>query len=111
MPGRKLLTSERGSNSCEWPIPDFTHPTLDDVDRGLKLIRQAAADNTSTYVHCKAGRARSATIVMCWLIEAHGMTPEEAQQRLLEVRPHVNRKLAERPVVKEFFSRHWDRQR
>ena len=55
------------------------------------------------YVHCKAGRARSGTVVLCWLIAAHGMTPAEAQQRILQRRPHANPRLAQRAVVQEFW--------
>lgn len=100
-----------GIEQLRLPIRDFTHPTLEHVDQGLDLMRRCADQGESVYVHCKAGRARSATIVMCWLIEQYGMTPEEAQQKLLEARPHVNRHLAERQAVREFFSRHLDRQR
>ena len=68
-------------------------------------MRRMAGANHSTYVHCKAGRGRSATVVMCWLIERHGLTPVEARERLESIRPHVNRVLDQRPVVLEFYER------
>lgn len=103
--GPSKAYAEAGIEQLRVPTRDFTPPTLEDVDRSLELMRRMAAEEHSTYVHCKAGRARSATIVMCWLIEVHDMTPEEAQLRLLEVRPHVNPRLVERDVVQAFYDR------
>jgi atypical dual specificity phosphatase len=57
------------------------------------------------YVHCKAGRARSATVVLCWLVHSRRMTPEEAQRLLLKVRPHVNARIYQRGVVLEYLGR------
>ncbi|MFN5274384.1 MAG: hypothetical protein ACK5E3_14335, partial [Planctomycetota bacterium] len=50
-----------------------------------------------------AGRARSATIVICWLVKHRGMSPQEAQAHLLACRPQVNPHLLKRPVVREFL--------
>jgi atypical dual specificity phosphatase len=43
----------------------------------------------STYVHCKAGRGRSTTIVLCFLIKYRNMTPEAALDHARSVRPRV----------------------
>ena len=88
------------------PTVDFTHPELADVEKAVEFIKGHADKDQSVYVHCKAGRARSATVVLCWLIKEHGMTPEQGQKLLLEKRPHVNPKLVERPVVQTFFEKH-----
>ena len=84
------------------PTIDFTAPTLENVEKGVQFIEKHAPDGL-VYVHCKAGRARSATIVVCWLIHSQGMTPEEAQAYLTERRHHVNPKISERAVVREFY--------
>ena len=85
------------------PTVDFTHPSLDSVTRAVDFIENQTKDGGTVYVHCKAGRARSATVAMCWLIRHRGMTPEQAQTLLLEKRPHVNRFVYARPVVVEFY--------
>ena len=92
------------------PTVDFTPPTLEHIDQSLALMRQVADEGDSTYVHCKAGRGRSATVVVCWLIEIYNMTPEEAQQHLASIRPHINRELDQRAVVQQFYQRHCQRQ-
>jgi atypical dual specificity phosphatase len=68
-------------------------------------MREQIAKGGKVYVHCKAGRGRSATVVLCWLVDAKNMTPDEAQSLLFEKRPHVNKHLADRQVVQEFFAR------
>lgn len=85
------------------PTVDFNPPSLEDIERGVAFLQRCVAKKERTYVHCKAGRARSATIVLCWLVKHRSMTPEQAQARLLNRRPHVNSRLLERQVVREFL--------
>ncbi len=84
------------------PTVDFTHPTLESVERAVAFMEQQVAAGKRIYVHCKAGRARSATVVACWLIKNDHMTAAEAQEKMLQARSHVNKKIAQRPVVKAF---------
>ena len=84
------------------PTIDFTPPSLEDVCKGVRFIEQQSAGGGKVYVHCKAGRGRSATVALCWLMVAHDMTVDEAQQRLRERRPHVLRGLPQRTVVQQF---------
>lgn len=87
------------------PTIDFTHPHIDHVEEAVRFIGRHADQGGTVYVHCKAGRARSATVALCWLVEARGMTIHEAQARLLERRSHVHSTLPQRPVVREFAAR------
>ncbi len=84
------------------PTIDFTPPSLEDVCKGVRFIEHESAGGGKVYVHCKAGRGRSATVALCWLMVAHDMTVDEAQQRLRERRPHVLRGLPQRTVVQQF---------
>lgn len=87
------------------PTVDFTHPTLADVEKGVEFIENQLARGGKVYVHCKAGRGRSATIVLCWLIAHRQMSRQQAQALLLGRRAHVNPKIDQRPVVSEFENR------
>ncbi|MCY3023090.1 MAG: dual specificity protein phosphatase family protein [Planctomycetota bacterium] len=89
------------------PITDFTAPRLNEVRAAVRFIEQQIAAGRKVYVHCKAGRGRSATIVLCYLI-AKGFSPEKGQALLLEKRPHVNRGLAQREVVRQFAAEYRD---
>ncbi len=50
----------------------------------LRTIRQ---EHKTAYIHCKAGRQRSANLAACYLIDTYGMTPEEAARRIRSIRP------------------------
>ncbi|CAJ0767461.1 20196_t:CDS:2, partial [Entrophospora sp. SA101] len=54
----------------------------EDVENGLKLavdfIDQAYNDNTPIYVHCKAGKSRSVTAVLAYLIKSRHWTLRHA---------------------------------
>ena len=63
--GRKL--SEQFSNSFSKMRPFFLA-----FQTGVQFIREVVSENpagSSVYVHCKAGRTRSATLVGCYLME------------------------------------------
>ncbi|MFT7639401.1 MAG: atypical dual specificity phosphatase [Pirellulaceae bacterium] len=95
-----------GIDQFRMPTIDFTHPKLEDVEAAVEFMKQNIDRGETVYVHCKAGRARSATVVLCYLIAYEGMTPEEGQKFLLEKRPHINPRLTQRPVVQEFYAKH-----
>ncbi|MDB4338862.1 dual specificity protein phosphatase family protein [Rubripirellula sp.] len=94
-----------GIEQLRIPTTDFTHPELSDVSEAVEFVQRQAEKENTVYIHCKAGRARSATVAMCWLIKYRNLTPVEAQDRLLERRPHINPRLTERPVVQAFVER------
>lgn len=83
------------------PTVDFTAPSIEHIREGVRFIRDQVARGRKVYVHCKAGRGRSATVVMCYLV-CKGMTPEDAQKLLEEKRPHVMPSLYKREVVQQF---------
>lgn len=93
---------QHGIEQLHIPTTDFTHPQLKDVEAAVEFIQKYKLQNDTVYIHCKAGRARSATVAMCWLMKYRDMSVEQAQQHLLSARPHVNPHLASRPVVKQF---------
>lgn len=103
--GPVTVYGAKGIEQFRMPTIDFTHPHIDDVEAAVAFIREHADAGGTVYVHCKAGRARSATVAMCWLIEARKMTPDQAQAHLLAARSHVNPRLTQRPVVREFAQR------
>lgn len=57
------------------------------------------------YIHCKAGRTRSATVVACYLVQRYSFKPEEAISRLLELRPHVVLAEPHRSTIEHFYSK------
>ncbi|MCH2183290.1 MAG: dual specificity protein phosphatase family protein [Mariniblastus sp.] len=101
-PGPVGLYGQYKIEQCRVPMVDFTHPSLANIEKGVDFIEREIAKGGKVYVHCKAGRARSATIVLCWLMKQKGMTAEEAQAYLLKKRPQVNPRIMNRKGVREF---------
>lgn len=85
------------------PTTDFHHPTIEQVQEGVEFIESKVSKGQGVYIHCKAGRARSATVLICWLMKYRNLSPQLAQEKLLLARPHTNRHLLERPVVQQFI--------
>lgn len=85
------------------PTVDFLPPSFEAINRAVDFIDRHRAAGHAVYVHCKAGRGRSATIVLCWLMRHHGMTPDEAQHFMQQRRRQVSRRLARREVVQRFW--------
>ena len=69
----------------------FEAPSADKLKQGVDFITRVTQERpeSSIYVHCKAGRTRSATLVGCYLIEKYGMTPEQAVDLMKQKRPHI----------------------
>lgn len=93
---------EHGIEQFRMPTIDFTHPSFEDVCRAVEFVERHVAASNVVYIHCKAGRARSATVAICWLMKSQQISSVTAQRILLEKRPHINPRLTSRPVVQRF---------
>jgi len=67
----------------------FQAPSQEKLNRGVEFIQSVAPSGKSVYVHCKAGRTRSATLVGCYLMALHRWSPEEAVEHMQQCRPHI----------------------
>lgn len=99
---------QAGIEQLRLPTIDYTSPGLSTVCHGVHFIERCISTGDLVYVHCKAGRGRSATIVLCWLIKAKKLKAHEAMSFLLERRPQVSRRLDKRKVVGEFIAKECD---
>ncbi|KAK1289804.1 putative dual specificity protein phosphatase DSP8 [Acorus calamus] len=67
------------------------------------LYEQNASCGRTTYVHCKAGRGRSTTIVLCYLVEHRRMTPKAAFDYVRSIRPRVLLAPSQWRAVQEYW--------
>jgi atypical dual specificity phosphatase len=105
------LVSERKidfptQNRLDLPMTDFVHPSIAEVTPAVEFIDKCVNEGKNVYVHCRAGKGRSATVVMCWLVSRAGMDPVSAQELLSKRRPQVLGNLCDRDVVREFYNKH-----
>uniref|UniRef100_A0A3Q3X0V0 Phosphatidylglycerophosphatase and protein-tyrosine phosphatase 1 n=1 Tax=Mola mola TaxID=94237 RepID=A0A3Q3X0V0_MOLML len=77
-------------------------PSLENLHRGVEFALKHREQGNSVYVHCKAGRSRSATLAAAYLIRVHCWTPEEACQKLASVRPHVLVRSAQLEMLRRY---------
>ncbi|KAM7275535.1 hypothetical protein ACFE04_017401 [Oxalis oulophora] len=72
------------------PTRDYAFaPSFIDISRAVEFIHKNASCGRTTYVHCKAGRGRSTTIVLCYLVKYKHMTPTAALEYVRSRRPRV----------------------
>ena len=103
--GPTLEYERLGIEQLHIPTTDFTHPRLRDIELAVEFVQSHVQKGNTVYIHCKAGRARSATVAICWLIKYRGLSIHDAQASLLKSRPHINPRLTERAVVKQFVEK------
>eukprot|EP00731_Ephydatia_muelleri_P014822 Em0008g542a len=81
---------------------DFDPPSIPNIWAGLKVIDLHKKRKESVYVHCKAGRGRSAVATVCYLIRANSMDPEKAIEFARSKRPHISINERQRQRILEF---------
>jgi protein-tyrosine phosphatase len=69
---------QAGIKQLQLPTPDFETIPLEHILKGVEFIRWNIDSGRNVYVHCKAGRGRSALIEMCYLIKYHNYTADAA---------------------------------
>ncbi|KAF8412948.1 hypothetical protein HHK36_000920 [Tetracentron sinense] len=72
------------------PTRDYLFaPSFGDICQAVDFIQKNASCGKTTYVHCKAGRGRSTTIVLCYLVQHKQMTPDAAFEWVRSIRQRV----------------------
>ncbi|XP_068669639.1 phosphatidylglycerophosphate phosphatase PTPMT2-like [Aristolochia californica] len=86
------------------PTRDYLFaPSFGDICRAVDFIHKLASCGTRTYVHCKAGRGRSTTVVLCYLVRHRKMAPEAAYEYVRSRRPRVHLAASQWQAVQEFY--------
>ncbi|CAI0523660.1 unnamed protein product [Linum tenue] len=94
------LYYEHGIDHLVLPTRDYCFaPSLRDIYNVLR--------GETTYVHCKAGRGRSTTVVLCYLVQHKHMTPDAAYKYVKSIRPRVLLAPAQRQVFILQFTPHF----
>lgn len=88
------------------PTRDYLFaPSFVDISQAVDFIHQNASSGRTTYVHCKAGRGRSTTIVLCYLVRYKHMTPIDALEYVRSRRPRVLLAPSQWKAVQEYCKR------
>ncbi|GAV68205.1 DSPc domain-containing protein [Cephalotus follicularis] len=86
------------------PTRDYCFaPALGDISQAVEFIHENASSGGTTYVHCKAGRGRSTTVVICYLVQHKQMTPDFAYAYVKSIRPRVLLASSQWQAVQEYY--------
>ncbi|CAN8316490.1 unnamed protein product [Cochlearia groenlandica] len=78
-------------------------PSMEAICQAVEFIHRNASLGKTTYVHCKAGRGRSTTVVICYLVRHKHMTPEAAYAYVRSIRPRVLLAATQWKAVLEYY--------
>ncbi|GAB1610494.1 phosphatidylglycerophosphatase and protein-tyrosine phosphatase 1-like [Argonauta hians] len=95
---------EMGLRYLRLKVMDFVGtPSPDQVQAAVNFIEQVKSEGRSVYVHCKAGRTRSATLVCCYLIQTKGFDDKSAWDYVVKRRSHARIFDVQRNFLREFY--------
>ena len=86
------------------PVPDFTPPAQEQIDRMLEFIDAQVADGRPVAVSCYAGIGRTGTVLACYLV-SKGAWPGDAVEEVRRLRPGSVQTPEQEAAVYEFAQR------
>lgn len=89
-PVRKDKWEEIGVDNIRFETPDFRPISLKVLYDATLFLKESVDQKKKSYVHCKAGRGRSASVVMTYLILFEGLSYAEAEKLIKSKRPHID---------------------
>ncbi|XP_043276117.1 phosphatidylglycerophosphatase and protein-tyrosine phosphatase 1 isoform X2 [Venturia canescens] len=96
----------------------FESPSQDKLQKGVNFINKfdgsgitpSGKQPGSVYVHCKAGRTRSATLVGCYLMKKHGWSPRQAVDFMKSRREHILLHTAQWRALTQYYQNYVENQ-
>jgi atypical dual specificity phosphatase len=93
---------------------DFTGVPVDQIQQGVAFLENQIRDGKKVYVHCKAGRGRSATIVVAYLLKQSyaqtNTTFSDAyaaiHQQVKAARPQINLNANQQQTIRDYYQRY-----
>ncbi|MCB1082187.1 MAG: dual specificity protein phosphatase family protein [Chlamydiia bacterium] len=96
--------NQKGITTTQISAPDFYGLSAENIRLGVNDLRLALSRGEVVYIHCKAGRGRSASIVVAYLMEDHGYSLEQAISFVKQYRPDINLNEEQQQAIKNYFS-------
>jgi len=97
---------QHGIQQLYIPVVDYTSPSPAQLDQAVTFIERYRQKGEKVYIHCKAGKGRSTTVCLCYVMKAHNLSAQQALRMIIDHRHQVTKYLWRRPVVIDFAARH-----
>jgi len=81
---------------------DFKPLSQSEIKESVHFLEKQSSLGVPTYVHCKAGRGRSATAVVCFLMKKYGYSAEKAKSKVFESRSQINLNSHQWKAIKDY---------
>lgn len=79
-----------GVEQLRIPTVDYNNsPSIDQIESALQFIDGIKDPTKSVYIHCKAGRSRSAVVCLCYVMKAYNVNKTDAIEFVKRKRPHI----------------------
>ncbi len=103
--GNERRLTGLGITQLHLPTLDYHRPCTDDIARGVDFIKEQVEAGKKTYIHCKAGRGRSVTVAVGYLMATRNIAAEEAFLHLKSIRPNIDSDIPHAPEVVAYAER------
>lgn len=104
-PVKGLDWEEHGIVTKQIKAVDFLPLKQEEIEEGVAYLDTLLEEGKMVYVHCKAGRGRSASIVIVYLMKHHGLSFDEAFAFVKEQRSQINLNNEQREAIFEYFAK------
>jgi len=102
IPVKKETWEKKNINFHSIPTKDFLPLSIQDIKNAVSILKSEINKKKKIYVHCKAGKGRSAIVVCCYLID-QGKTADEAIQFVSKKRSNIRLSKAQRQRIHDYY--------
>lgn len=83
---------------------DFNPLTQNQLKEGVAFLEEQLKQGHKVYIHCKAGRGRSASVVLAYLMKTYGFSFDEAFEEVFSQRPYIKIGDYQKEAIVDFIS-------
>lgn len=92
-------------NVCQIEMVEYAAPTQKQIEEAVAFIHMAVEAQKTIYVHCKAGRGRSAMVIAAYLASHHDLSAANAWDYIVLARPCVTLTTPQKKVLQAYVDR------